>query len=154
MPLRVTGIEETRAGLVSTANDLEGQPMRDGMRKATLLVEGAAKKNAPVDTGRLRASITSRVDMTEKSVKGLVGSNVIYAPWVETGTRPHFPPTAALETWARRHGMNAFLVARAISRRGTRAHRYLRKAFNDSKKDVQAILGQTVKGIIRKKRTK
>jgi hypothetical protein len=38
--------------------DLHGEPMLQGMRNATLLVTRDAKRFAPVDTGRLRASIT------------------------------------------------------------------------------------------------
>lgn len=38
---------------------------------------------APVDTGNLRNSITSEVDMSDKSV--VVGTNVEYAPSVEFG---------------------------------------------------------------------
>ena len=47
-----------------------------------LLVEGKAKELCPVRTGRLRASINSRV--SGKDV--MVGTNVIYAPHVEFGT--------------------------------------------------------------------
>lgn len=53
-------------------------------RTAALMVESEAKKLCPVDTGRLRASIT-----TEKIGKAAyaVGTNVEYAPYVEFGTR-------------------------------------------------------------------
>jgi len=54
-----------------------------GMEKAVLLVEGEAKKNCPVDTGRLRSSITGKV--TEEYV-GIIGTDVEYAPFVEHGT--------------------------------------------------------------------
>lgn len=52
-----------------------------GLLKATLLVEGTAIDKVPVDTGRLRSSITHRVepDFAE------VGTNVEYAPNVEFG---------------------------------------------------------------------
>lgn len=42
-----------------------------------------AKASCPVDTGRLRASITYETDVK----KVYVGSNVEYAPYVELGTR-------------------------------------------------------------------
>lgn len=50
-----------------------------------LQAEGYAKLKCPVDTGRLRGSITESVEMEEKAV--YVGSNVEYAPYVELGTR-------------------------------------------------------------------
>ena len=48
------------------------------------MAEGYAKAAAPVDTGRLRNSITHEV---ENGNAALVGSNVEYAPYVELGTR-------------------------------------------------------------------
>lgn len=46
---------------------------------------GYAKLLAPVDTGRLRNSMTHEVRADEDSV--YVGTNVEYAPYVELGTR-------------------------------------------------------------------
>lgn len=44
---------------------------------------------APVDTGRLRNSLTSEVHMDEKAV--YIGTNVEYAPFVELGTYKQRP---------------------------------------------------------------
>lgn len=46
-----------------------------------LLIETTAKELAPVDTGRLRASIHY------DKASGTVGTNVTYAPYIELGTR-------------------------------------------------------------------
>lgn len=50
-----------------------------------LTAEGYAKRICPVDTGRLRASITHAVDHGAKKV--YIGTNVEYAPNVELGTK-------------------------------------------------------------------
>jgi hypothetical protein len=50
--------------------------------KSCLLVENSAKEKVPVDTGALRRSITSEV----KEKEGVVGTNLLYAPYVEFGT--------------------------------------------------------------------
>lgn len=57
-------------------------------------IERDAKKSCPVDTGRLRSSITTNIIST---YSGEVGTNVEYAGWVEYGTRyqsaqPYFEP--------------------------------------------------------------
>lgn len=49
------------------------------------VVEREAKKRAPVRTGTLRRSITSRVN--ESGNVARVGSNLRYAPFVHFGTR-------------------------------------------------------------------
>lgn len=45
-----------------------------------------AKVLAPVDTGRLRASITFLIGSDGAGIFGLVGTNVEYAPYQEFGT--------------------------------------------------------------------
>lgn len=49
-----------------------------------ITAEGYAKLLCPVDTGRLRNSITHDVRKSEKAV--YIGTNVEYAPYVEMGT--------------------------------------------------------------------
>ena len=46
--------------------------------------EGYAKDNTPVDTGRLRNSITHAEKIDEQST--YIGTNVEYAPYVEAGS--------------------------------------------------------------------
>lgn len=69
------------------------------LEKIGLVAEGYAKKACPVDTGRLRNSITHEVD--DKNV--YIGSNVEYAPPVEMGTvnqkaQPFLRPSATEHT--------------------------------------------------------
>jgi HK97 gp10 family phage protein len=55
-----------------------------GLENACLVVEGAAKSKAPVQTGALRSSISHKV--SQGSMEGVVGSTIEYAPYVEVGT--------------------------------------------------------------------
>jgi HK97 gp10 family phage protein len=62
-----------------------------------LTAESYAKRDCPVDTGRLRNSITNAVRADEKAV--YIGSNVEYAAFDELGTsrmkaRPYLEPAA------------------------------------------------------------
>lgn len=66
-----------------------------------LLAEGYAKKKCPVDTGRLRNSITHTVDST--MLEAFIGTNVEYAPHVELGTR-HMDAQPFLRPAAQDHG--------------------------------------------------
>ncbi|MBO5702147.1 MAG: HK97 gp10 family phage protein, partial [Clostridia bacterium] len=58
--------------------------IKNGLTAIGMTAEGHAKKAAPVDTGRLRNSITHAVKMDEKAA--YIGTNVEYAPYVELGT--------------------------------------------------------------------
>ncbi len=58
------------------------EPLNDGIKKATLLLDREVKKATPVVWNRLRSSITSQVG----AGFGQVGTNVEYAPLVEFGS--------------------------------------------------------------------
>ncbi len=159
--IEVRGLRQTQRKMEQVATDLAGKPMVDAMKQATMLVERDAKIFAPVDTGRLRASITSDIRVASsgllgKEVQGVVGSNVTYAPFMELGTgtfagRPrYFPPPEALEVWARRHGIaSGFLVARAIFRRGgLRGRKFLERGFENNTNKIIALIGRAVNGIV------
>lgn len=53
------------------------------LEKVGLVAEGYAKRLCPVDTGRLRNSITHAMEGSEAVV---IGTNVEYGPYVELGT--------------------------------------------------------------------
>ena len=56
--------------------------IKNGLEAIGLTAETYAKKATPVDTGRLRNSISHSVD----GEAAYIGSNVEYAPYVELGT--------------------------------------------------------------------
>lgn len=81
-----------------------------------------------------------------------VSPGVNYAPYVEDGTRPHFPNPASLQPWVERvlglrdkaARTTAYLVARAISRRDTRAQPYMRPAAEAKESRVMQLLREGV----------
>jgi HK97 gp10 family phage protein len=61
--------------------------VEEALLKGALRVERDAKINAPVDTGRLRASISSRLSNANKEhVYAEIGTNVEYGSLLEFGT--------------------------------------------------------------------
>ena len=151
MKAEIKGLKEALGKMEQVPRDLRGSGMVEAMRDATMVVTRAARINAPVDTGRLRASITPEVVRQSNVVRGIVGSNVKYTPYMELGTRPHWPPIAALEVWARRHHTTAFLVARAIARRGIKARRFLQRALMENRNKIGEIISRTVGRIVEKR---
>lgn len=144
----VKGLKELQRKTEKMVADMHGAPILNAMRDSTLLVERKAKQNSPVDTGRLRSSILPEIRIQQETVFGVVGSNVIYAPYIELGTRPHFPPINAVQVWAARRGLNAYLVARAISRRGTKPRPFLTNAFKDSEAAINRRFDRALKEIV------
>lgn len=112
-----------------------------------------ARQRTPVGvTGILRASIGTRVTIGTDAghlIRGEVstGQQAPYAVYVEEGTRPHWPPRAPIELWAARVLGNAklwFVVARAISRRGTRARHFMRDALATVRPTIEPRLRAAV----------
>lgn len=83
------------------------------LEKIGIKAEDYAKKRCPVDTGRLRGSISHTVD--ENELAAYIGTNVEYAPYVELGTGKYYSggrPTPwvyqdAKGNWHRTHGQKA-----------------------------------------------
>lgn len=97
-----------------------------------------AKKLCPVDTGRLRNSITFNVDESESSVS--IGTNVEYGPYVELGTGKYTEggrPTP----WAYQdESGNTHWTA------GNRAKPFLKPAVADHQQVYIRILNKECKG--------
>lgn len=158
--LDVQGAAEARDALEFVAENIYGASMVNAMRRASIVIERDAKRFAPVDTGRLRSSITHavRVGGFPPVLQGVVGSNVKYAPYMEFGTGtfvgkpPHrMPPISALERWASRHGTSAFIVARAIMRRGGLEPReYFKQSVEKNEDKIVDILGDGIAATIRR----
>lgn len=76
MEIEITA--DNTAEIIALAKDA----VRVALEAVGLQAEGYAKRYAPVDTGRLRNSITHTTD----DDSAYVGTNVEYAPYVEYGT--------------------------------------------------------------------
>lgn len=80
------------------------------------------------DTGNLANTIV--VKREDQGLTSKIEAQAPYAPYVEYGTRPHFPPMDALEGWARRHGFeSAWPICKAISERGLKERPFLLPAY-------------------------
>jgi len=127
------------------------QKLNNDIKNAAIYCMGEAKRNVSrpypqgaVDTGQLRNSITMEDNISGNETVYRVGTNVTYAPYIEFGTRPHFPPIQALMEWVHRHTRAAkgktplfennergiaYAIALKISKKGTPPKPYLRPAF-------------------------
>ena len=144
--IRIEGGERLQQ-VMGNAQFIRG-PLKTFLTRSAFIVELKEKEKAPVDTGRLRSSITTVL----QPMKALVGPTVFYAPYVEYGTRPHWAPKGALQPWASRHGFPAgslgdFLVRRAIAKRGTRAQPFMRPAAQASLPLIKGEFDQMVRDI-------
>ncbi|MCG3204330.1 MAG: hypothetical protein KCHDKBKB_01045 [Elusimicrobia bacterium] len=113
------------------------------MRDTVIVVQSLAKRNAPVWRGLLRASIVQMVTVDGNQIVGQVGSSLPYASVLEFGSKPgKFPNIQQLKVWARRKfGVEdaAFVIGRAIQRRGFAPQPYLEPAAVEAGPRVELI---------------
>lgn len=93
----ISGLVEVREDNREAIEDAIDRALATALEAVGLVAEGYAKRACPVDTGRLRNSITHLVKPDEDSV--YIGTNVEYAPDVEMGTvyqdaQPFLKPAA------------------------------------------------------------
>ncbi len=87
--LDTAGLVEIRQDNREAIADAIDRALVAALEEVGLVAEGYAKRACPVDTGRLRNSITHIVDEGTRHV--IIGTNVEYAPYVELGTRRQKP---------------------------------------------------------------
>lgn len=83
----ISGILEVREDNREQFKHALWKALARGLEECGLVAEGYAKRLCPVDTGRLRNSITHVTSYGAKAV--YIGTNVEYARYVEMGTSRH-----------------------------------------------------------------
>lgn len=123
----------------------------DALEDLARRVEAGAKKAAPKHTGHLQRSIGVR---KPRKLAREVGSGLEYAPFVEFGTRPHWPPYAPIRDWvwlnrgkfgvSSKRDVNriAVFVQRKIARSGTRPKPYFKPAWDAMVSDAKTVITQ------------
>lgn len=129
MAVKIEGIKELAVELEGMASE---HLMGKQLDKALLVVEEAARKKAPKDTGALRRSITS--DRT--GLTGWVGTPLEYAPYIEYGTGLFAENGGRKDVpWVYEDD-----EGKTHATKGNHPHPFLRPAFDENREKVTKIL--------------
>jgi hypothetical protein len=155
--------------LSRTPQQLE-RDIRRTLTASLQMIERDARANAPQDTRRLHSSINHQITGSFPRLLGEVGPSVRYGMAVEFGRAPgRMPPVNALIGWVRRHWSpdrsrpvaagrrrygawqragesalrsQAFLLARAIARRGVQAQPFMGPAFRTNRVRIESLFAR------------
>ena len=97
---------------------------------------------APKFSGGLAASIQSEKDSAAMPRWARVFSNHPGAMPMEKGTRPFWPPAAALREWSHAHGISEYAVQAGIAKRGLAPRRYFERAEKEADARLNGWLAQ------------
>ncbi len=136
---------------------------KNAMRKSVSTIELNVKDEAPTGvSARLAGSIASEVKGVGSNIIGEVGSTLKdeeYPAVMEFGRKAgaKMPPPSALERWVHivlkvpnKHAKGvAYIVARAIGKKGIEGKRYFEKGFNKSKSQIDRNFGQALDYVMR-----
>ncbi len=131
---------------------------RTAMQKTVDITEAAVVGRTPVNTGALRGSITTSVTGIQTKIIGQIQTPLMYGLPVERGRRPGKPPpTDAIKLWVIRKlgktgkdaDSTAFLIARAIGRRGTAGAAMFYKGYDATIQRVYSIWDDVGQAILR-----
>lgn len=112
-------------------------------------LRGSAPRDTSYMVNQIRASkaSTNKLEVT-------ITAGAKYTKAVDEGTKPHFPPMEALIPWAKRHPMtgvspeaSAFLIARAISKRGSKARHFINPVITPAKAQAIAFMKDALRGV-------
>lgn len=135
--IRIDGLEEVLERLDSVANV---ENIKQAMGKACALVEGAAKRKAPKDTGELRRSITSKVESDGNDILGIIYTPLEYAPYVEYGTGIFAEEEGRKDVpWHYQDDEGNW-----HSTSGQKPHPYMRPALNENMEQIKRILREAI----------
>ncbi len=113
--------------------------LRRWIRKGIIVLEGASKKETPVNTGTLRNSYRSRFE----GIEGELVNTAKYAYWVHEGRKAWIaPPSEPIAYWAKRKGINApiFLLTRSIAKKWTKAQPFFTRAVEAEEENVISLI--------------
>lgn len=147
--VEIKGLDQLQSAF-SKAPDVVAKESRDAIMRSLILLQAAAKERTPRDRGGLWNSIKPKMISSLEGQLVIEGTGEEYAIFVHEGTRPHFPPLAAIAPWAESHGIPAFALALSIARKGTKPYPFFKWAREAKEADINGIFENALKNILAK----
>ncbi len=152
--IEVTGLQEVTRKLQTDA--LLGESLSTAMEASAINVQRLARQNAPSWRNVLRNSITydlkGSILPLQARIGPMRGPATQYASVMEFGREAgsRQPPVAAITPWALAKGLNPYVVARLIARKGIKGRFYMKRAAQESQEFIRRRFEDAVKDIERR----
>lgn len=104
--------------------------LKRALNRGAIILQRAERQEAPRDTSNM-ANLISIIDVGSMEV--MISPRANYAEPIHNGRLPGNPPPAsALESWARRKGLNPYAVSKSIGQKGTKPNPFVARALESS----------------------
>ena len=130
-------------------DELSGSVLDENVSQGAFIagaqVQSEARSLVAVDTGALRTSIENSASRQGSGYLIAVGPTQPYGADVEYGQPAGtFVSAAALAGWAKRKGLNPYVISKAIADHGTRPQPFMGPALDAKEESVVMVLAQAV----------
>lgn len=139
--MKIEGADALLRGL-KNSDRTAGAEIGKAILQSVVVLKGLAKKEVPVQTGRLQKSIVGK-NITQKS--GVVSATAKYASFVHGGTSAHTIRVRNKKVLANQKTGQIF--GRVVHHPGTRANPFMTRAAKYGESPVQKIFKQAVENI-------
>lgn len=138
--VEITGLDEITSAF-KKAPAIVKKYGNEAIKKSVLTLLAHAREEAPVDQGFLRGP---GMQFSFGELTGLLENKAPYAMYVHEGTQPHYVPISAIQGWADRHGIPAFLVQRSIKQKGTKAQPFFKDSIEASQSQIDKFFNDAL----------
>ena len=154
--VKLLGFKELDDALQNLDMELAKKIVRKGCREGAKVIQQAAIRNAPEDTGTLKANIVVRLKkVAGRSVTYNIENTkkAWYAHLVEWGTQKHLIPKRVVRVEQggkvlffrqSKRGMGKRGFAKQVEHPGTKGKRFMTRAFDESKDAAVEKMRQTM----------
>lgn len=139
--MEIKGLDQLMKAVKKAPKVVSGE-LNVGIKKATILLQGEARKEAPVKTGFLRNRITSQT----MPLKGIIRSRAPYSIFVHEGTRPHIIEVRRKRVLS--DGSNIF--GTRVRHPGTKANPFMERAVKKGQNRVDRIFEMAMNNVVNK----
>lgn len=151
--IEIKGLDKLMA-MAEKYPNLSEKHINKAINRSLIKIQDQAKKNAPSgDTQQLRQNWILKMGRFAGSLEsGAKNKGYQYGLAVEFGTRPHYMPVKnnpMFQLWATRRGLNPYMVARSIARKGTKAKPFFQPAIESSKDFIEKEFDKALTNLIK-----
>lgn len=151
--IKVKGLEELQRKYGQAKQVIE-KHNRPAMEKSVDLTRDNARSFAPELSGNLKSEIQGEIRGTGAELEGAISPSKsigqkVYPYVIEFGRGGGMPPVASIQEKMGVGPTEAFLIARAIGRRGHKAFEYMLQGWEKSKDKVSDLFRKALRDIVR-----
>lgn len=147
--ITILGLDKLQPGVAAGPATL-AREVRTAMVAGSKLVEGTQRELAPRFTGETVNSVATTITGGGAALTANIGPRSPHARWAIKGRPPgKQPPIAAIEPWARAKGIDPFVLARSIGRKGTKGKDFVTPSLERNEGRIRALFANVGEVVVR-----